>query len=579
MMPTIEASEQHNHLSFEWQRSVSINTLAEMQQQENEHYVIVVIGELRPYGFENHQSSNGAAILLELLEQDSQQYYQKVAGFFSAIIYDKQQQKITLISDHVGSIPLYYCVKDSCVQLCDNLNLLEHSLYELNPQAIFNYCFFHCIAAPTTIYKDVLKVESGQAVTISANDEISSTLIYRPDYHYSTEPVAVLESHCLNLISLAVQQHITPQCGAFLSGGLDSSTVAGMLAKTNTRANTFSIGFDSPQYDESFYAQLTAKHFNTAHHCHTMQPNELIDNFKQVAAYFDQPFGNSSAMAAYCCATFAKSHGIDTLLAGDGGDEIFAGNERYAKQGVFERFNRAPQSIQGILEGVFCHTPLNKLPLGAKAASYIAQAKLGLPDRLDSYNFLNRFALDDMFASHFLAQVDPMQPVMQKRKRYQQAKSSSHLEAMLFLDWKFTLADNDLVKVSSMCQMAGVEVRYPLLEKELVDFSCQIKDTDKLKGQQLRHFFKGAMKGFLPDETLTKEKHGFGLPFGLWMTESDALMDLAKESLTALAQRDIFKPEFIALAVEKHSQEHSGYYGELIWILVTLELWLQSRAL
>jgi len=572
-------AKQNNELNFDWQRPVSILSTNELDMAQNENFVVVVYGELRRYGFEGCTDVAGASLLLELLSVADEGYYPKIAGFFNAIIFSKQQQDIKLISDHIGSKPLYYSLLQDKLTLTDNLNLLDHSMLELNPQGIFNYCFYHCIAAPTTIYNQIYKLAAGECVTISQDGEPEAQLIYRPEYHYSKAPSAQLNERCLSLIAQAVNSHVTPQCGAFLSGGLDSSTVAGMLAKGTEQAKTFSIGFDSPQYDESAYARLTAEHFSTKHFTHVMQPDVLIDNFKQVAGYFDQPFGNSSAMAAYCCAMFAKSHGVTTLLAGDGGDEIFAGNERYAKQGVFEVFNQSPKFIQGLLEGLFCNTPLGNISLGSKAASYISQAKLGLPDRLDSYNFLNRFALDEMFCADFLAQVDPMLPVKQKRERYEQAGSDSHIERMLFLDWKFTLADNDLVKVTKMCEMAGVEVRYPLLEKELVDFSCQIKDSDKLQGQKLRHFFKGAVKGFLPDATLTKEKHGFGLPFGLWMSESDELMTLAQEALFSLSQRSIFKPEFIELALSKHQSEHAGYYGELIWILVILELWLQSRGL
>jgi len=567
-----------NEVSIDWQPNVTIKSKRRFEVAQNDQFIVYVDGELRAYGeFDCNVAS--AALLLDVITETPVGYYDKVAGFFSAIVFNKLNKTIELISDHIGSKPLYYSLHQQSLTITDHLDTLDTATLTLNPQGIFNYCFYHCIAAPTTIYKEVFKLESGQCIQINEACTISSRLVYQPDYHYSDEGSDALHQQCRRFISEAVNSHVTDDCGAFLSGGLDSSTVAGMLSKHVTKAKTFSIGFESKQYDESAYAKLTAEHFSTQHHRHVMQPNELIDNFKQVAAQFDQPFGNSSAMAGYSCAMFAKEHGVTTLLAGDGGDEIFAGNERYAKQAIFERFNQAPKLVQNMLQGLFCHTPLGKLPIGSKAASYITQATTPLPDRLDSYNFLNRFPLEQVFTQTFLAQVDPLQPVMQKRTRYQQAKSESHLEKMLFLDWKFTLADNDLVKVTTMCDMAGVEVRYPLLEKELVDFSCQVKDDEKLKGNDLRHFFKQAMTGFLPDETLSKEKHGFGLPFGLWMTESDELLALAKSALNSMAQRDIFNPEFIELAIDMHQSEHSSYYGELIWIVVVLELWLESRGL
>jgi len=557
---------------------VVIKSLCSLDMAQNSDFVVLVDGQVRQYGNQSDVAYNAEFLLGQLMDSP-QDYYQKLAGFFSAIIFDKQQGIVSLISDHIGSKSLYYTLHQDRLTITDSLDLLDAEQKTLNPQGIFNYCFYHCIAAPTTIYKEVFKVEAGQCVELSKLGRISSQVLYQPTYDYSSEPREVLHKQCRSLIAQAVKRHISTDCGAFLSGGLDSSTVAGVLAKNTNPARTFSIGFESKQFDESFYARLTSRHFNTEHHCHVMQPNELIDNFRSVAGYFDQPFGNSSAMAAYSCATFAKEHGVAILMAGDGGDEIFAGNERYAKQTAFEHFNNAPIAIQKLLNGLFCATPLGKLPLGSKAASYINQAKTPLPDRLDNYNFLNRFALEQIFSAKFLSQIDPQQPVEQKRKRFSQAQSDSDLERMLFLDWKFTLADNDLVKVSQMCAMAGVEVCYPLLEKELVDFSCQIDPSEKLKGNDLRYFFKQAVTGFLADKTLTKEKHGFGLPFGLWMSESEELMTMATETLAAMAKRDIFNLDFIELALEKHQSEHSNYYGELVWIVVVLELWLESRGL
>lgn len=577
-MLATELQQSNHQLTFDWGHHVLLTSNSPFDLAQNEQFVVIVDGEIRPYGSQSKPGSS-AALLLTLLGEYPNDFYGKLAGFFNAIIYDVTHNKIMLINDHIGSRALYYQLTNGDLIISTSLDLFESSTLLLNQQAIFNYFSYHCIAAPTTIYQNIFKLEAGQCVSIDSTGELTDELIYLPSYNYSQESNGTLYKTCRDKIAQAVAGQVNGHCGAFLSGGLDSSTVAGMLANNITPAKTFSIGFESKQYDESEYAELTARHFSTQHYSHVMQPDELVENFKQVASYFDQPFGNSSAMAAYRCAVFAKEHGVTKLLAGDGGDEIFAGNERYARQAVFEPFNRAPSVAKKLLEGMFCHTPLAKMPLGRKAASYINQAKMPLPERLDSHSFLNCFPHEEIFTPEFLSQVNPEQPTQQKRKRYHNANSGSQIESMLFLDWKFTLADNDLVKVSKMCELAGVEVSYPLLEKELVDFSCQIKDTEKLKGNYLRHFFKHAMQGFLPEETLSKEKHGFGLPFGLWMTQSPELMKMAQSALEAMKKRNIFNTEFIELALLKHQSEHSGYYGELIWIVVILELWLESRGL
>ena len=149
---------------------------------------------------------------------------------------------------------------------------------------------------------------------------------------------------------------------------------------------------------------------------------------------------------------------------------------------------------------------------------------------------------------------------------------------MLAYDWKYTLADNDLPKVSGTTALAGMATAFPLLADEIIDFSMKLPDDYKLRGQQLRWFFKEALRGFLPDEILTKKKQGFGLPFGVWATRHAPLKALAVGSLNSLAQRGIVQPAFIKTLIEQRLPEHPGYYGEMVWILMMLEQWLQQHA-
>ena len=160
---------------------------------------------------------------------------------------------------------------------------------------------------------------------------------------------------------------------------------------------------------------------------------------------------------------------------------------------------------------------MQRIPPLRKAMSYVQQARAPLPDRLEAYNFLEREVLADVFEPDFLAAVDPKQPRAIARDVYARTTSTSPVNRMMHLDLKKILADNDLRKVNVTCEMAGIEVRYPLLDDELVAFSGHLSPSHKVNRLQLRHFFKDALKDFLPPETLVKTKHGFGLPFGLWL--------------------------------------------------------------
>ncbi len=148
---------------------------------------------------------------------------------------------------------------------------------------------------------------------------------------------------------------------------------------------------------------------------------------------------------------------------------------------------------------------------------------------------------------------------------------------MLYLDWKFTLADNDLRKVSAMCDLAGVEVRYPLLDDAVIDLSLKLPPHWKVRGVTLRHFYKRAMRGFLPDRVLHKRKHGFGLPYGEWFKTDSRLQQISADALHDLRSRGVFRPEFLDRLIAEHRSGHAGFYGTFIWVLAMLELWLQSH--
>jgi asparagine synthase (glutamine-hydrolysing) len=272
-------------------------------------------------------------------------------------------------------------------------------------------------------------------------------------------------------------------------------------------------------------------------------------------------------------------------LAGDGGDELFGGNSRYAKQRVFGWYQGVPGPLRsGLMEPLLERTLLGNLPLLKKGRSYVEQAKVPMPERDEMYNLLLRLGLAAVLTPEFLARIDKDAPARQRRQVWEQARTGSELNRSLAFDWRFTLADSDLPKVRGTTSLAGVGVRFPFLADEVLAFSLKLPADYKLKGLKLRWFFKEALRGFLPDEIITKKKQGFGLPFGVWVTQHAGLKALAMESLTSLRERGIVRPDFITTLVDKRLPEHPHYYGEMVWILMMLEQWLrrarpQGRAL
>ena len=452
---------------------------------------------------------------------------------------------------------------------------------EIDPQAIFDYLYFHVIPAPRTIFKGISRVPAGHCVRIK-DGQVQLHPYWRPTFVEppSADFSALAEEFKQTLRNAVSAQLDGSQPACFLSGGTDSSTVAGMIGEVTGRpASTFSIGFEAEGYDEMVYARIAAKRFGTDHHEYYVTPADLVQRIPEVARHYDQPFGNSSALPAYCCALVAREHGVTRLLAGDGGDELFGGNARYAKQRVFGWYDQVPRTLRrALIEPVVTGSPLGGMPGVRKVRSYVEQARVPLPERMQMYNLLLRLGVDDVFEPGFLAQVDTLDPLRQQKEVWELALDAGPLNRMLAFDWRYTLGEADLPKVCGSTSLAGLSVGFPFLDAALLDFSLRLPVDYKLKGLKLRWFFKEALRGFLPDEIITKKKQGFGLPFGVWAHRDAALKKLAQDSLDSLATRGIVRPAFIQELLNHHLPTHPGYYGEMVWILMMLEQWLQARA-
>lgn len=526
-----------------------------------------------------------ARALVEAFRRHGENLCSELRGAFTLAVIDTRQKVVMLALDRIGQRHLFYAVtpKGSLVFGSTADAVLQHPDIGrvISEQAIFDYIYSHSCPSSGSIYRNLKKLHGAERL-VFRNGEINTGFYWQPDFHEEAVDAKAMGEALQKALFGAVARFEGPvgTVGAFLSGGLDSSTIAGALALARGEDSpTFSMGFPVEGYDEMSYARIAAKHFKTRQHEFYLGPDAAVEAIPLIAGSFDEPFGNSSALPTYFCARLARENGIDLMLGGDGGDELFAGNERYAKQLLFERYSAVPAFLKAGLE-----QGLNALPLAVagkfpfnKAARYIEQAKIPLPDRLHDYNFLHRVKLSDVFNPEFLDVVDGDAPLAEQRDCYLRLTHATALNRMMYLDWAITLHDNDLVKVNRMCDLAGVRVAYPMLDDDVVDLSLKVPSALKLSQGKLRAFYKQAMASFLPEEILNKSKHGFGLPFGIWLTDHQPLRELAYDSVNQLKKRTYFKPEFIDNALHLHSTGHSAYYGELIWMLMMLELWFQSR--
>ena len=505
----------------------------------------------------------------------------KVEGDFAVAL--RTSQGLTFLAvDRFAIRTLCYRIDGDAVVVHERADVVADAAASWDPQAIYDYLYFHVIPAPRTIFKGVQRLPAAHCARFEQGRRTIAPWWNPVFQEHGREPFEPLRDEFRGLLRDATTRQIegADHVGCFLSGGTDSSTVAGLLTKvTGKPAQTFSIGFDADGYDEMEYARIAARHFKTDHHEFYVTPDDLVSGIPAVAASYDQPFGNSSVVPAYYCAKLAREAGLDRILGGDGGDEIFGGNTRYAKQRVFGLYDRTPGLVRrGFLEPMLLASgTIGRLPILRKAASYVEQARVPMPDRLQMYNLLARLGLAEVLTPEFLSAVDSEAPLRQQREVYAACGASALINKMLYFDWRYTLADNDLPKVVGATALAGIHVGFPFLDDALVDFSLKLEPKLKLKRFQLRWFFKEALRGFLPDAILAKKKHGFGLPFGMWANRHAGLKALALHSVHNLGQRGIVRREFLARLVNEHLPMHPGYYGEMVWILMMMEQWLTRR--
>jgi asparagine synthase (glutamine-hydrolysing) len=541
---------------------------------------VVVHGHPRWRGTpRQHDLDACAAALADAWRSRGADSLSMLGGDFAVALVDQRAHRLMLATDRMGVRNLAWQRTGEGIVFAGNLDALgEHPavVHRIAPQALYDYLYFHMVPGPATAYERSERLLPGHRIAAD-----SKTIDVVPYWTMAFDEVDTNERDMLahqfrEALVAGVEACALPRgCGTFLSGGTDSSTITALLGRQLKRpVHSFSIGFAAEGYDEMSYARIAARAFGSEHHTYYVTPDDVASMLPWIATAYDEPFGNASAVPAYFCARLAHDAGIVRMLAGDGGDELFGGNSRYGRQQQFELYSRVPSALRAMLEPVLQSGFAGRVPLLRKARSYIAQATMSMPARYESYNLLERLDPVRLLEPDFLASVDRARPLAMLTEWWHRTPARSLVNRMLALDFKFTLADSDLPKVTRACDRAGVDVAFPLLDDDVVALSGRVPPRGKVSGTTLRPFFKHALRDVLPGEIIAKQKHGFGLPTGPWLASHPALNAILRETMDSLGRRGIVRRGFIDELITHRLAEHAGYYGTMLWILMTLELWL-----
>lgn len=452
----------------------------------------------------------------------------------------------------------------------------------VDPGAILDVVASSVISAPRTVFREVAKLPAGHRLALR-NGRASVEPYWEPDFTRSdgASPER-LAAETREALAAAVRDRLAREgsvgYGAFLSGGVDSTTVTGLLTReSGGRVATFSIGFSDERFNELHYARVAASAFHTRHTEYFVTPRDTEAAVLAVAESFDEPFANASAVPTYYCAKVAREHGVSALYAGDAGDELFAGNQRYADSRVYAPYDRVPRWIRDPLltPAIVAAGAVVPHPLFAKAGKYVRRASLPPAERIVSYDFWNVVPPASFATADFLTGAGPWRPAAMVIHHHDQARARTALDRHLYLDLKVTISDNDIVKVTRMCDRAGIAVRFPFLDERVVDVATRVPARLKMRGGELRTFFKEAYKDLLPVETRAKTKHGFGLPISGWLKSDPGLHAMMRDLVLSprSVQRGYFRREALEDVVRRHEEDATPYYGTVLWNLMVIELW------
>jgi asparagine synthase (glutamine-hydrolysing) len=520
-----------------------------------------------------------------LYDLDGPTFPRRLRGAFAITLWDARDRTLMLAVDHFGIRRLYYASGDAWTAFASRAAALRGApgvRGNVDLTSIYQYLNFGYTPAPRTPFAGIRRLPPGHVLVVRDGRE---TVEPYWDMAYPEHPAP--ERRCASVLYSMTEAAVKraaagiegKQRGAFLSGGTDSSTVVGLMSRTADEAvNAFSIGFAERRYDELEYAEITARHFGASHYTRLVTPDDAFAALPRLVDGYDEPFANNSALGTLLCADLARETGVNVLVAGDGGDEIFGGNERYRTDRVFARYHAIPAALRRYaIEPVAARLP--DVSVVGRACRYVRRASLPNPRRFYSYEFFFMQDGFDLLAPEFRGAIDREAPVSVLEEHFTRPEGAAELNRLLYLDLKLTIGDNDLFKVARTAELAGIDVRFPLLDVPLVEFTGTWPSAFKLYGLEKRYLFKRTFASLLAPETLAKRKQGFGVPTSNWLRDHPGFRTLAYDTLLSARARGrgYLRPGAVEELFRLHRADSTAYYGGFLWTLLMLELWQQRH--
>ena len=537
--------------------------------------------KLEKLGHEFYTNSDTEAVIAAY-DQYGTECPKHLRGMFAFAIWDEQAKSLFLARDRVGKKPLLYAQTNGQLIFASEFSALvlhPDVSRDVDFEAIHHYLSFICVPAPLTAYRAIRKLQPGHWL-LWRNGEIKIERYWQLDFsHKISMSETEAGERAIELLREAVRIRLMSEVplGAFLSGGIDSSAVVALMAQESSEpVKTFSIGFEEQDFSELHHARRIAEHVGADHHEFVVRP-DAMEILPTLVEHYGEPFADSSAIPSYYVSRETRRY-VTVALNGDGGDECFAGYERYAAMNLARNYASLPVALRerviGNVVRVLPAFESRPNPL-RKAKRFVAAAALSPIERyLRWISAFDEDAKQNLYSESFRHQTAGFRTAGVIEPWFAGANGSGIVDAALLTDTMTYLPNDLLVKMDIASMSVSLEARSPFLDHHLMEFAASLPEKLKLRRLTTKYLLKRVLKKIVPAENLTRSKMGFGVPIGYWFR--GAMQPFLRETLLSdkALSRGLFKPAMVRHMIDEHV-EHKTDHSHRLWTLLMLELWFE----
>lgn len=504
-------------------------------------------------------------------------------GMYAFAIYDKRKGTVTIARDRYGVKPFYYSIDNDTLLFASELKAFAPSLkeYKICKKALNMFLTLSYIPSPYTIYEGIHKLMPGHYMVIEADGAINTKQYFRV-----TDPIKIrynndyesCKQELKDLVFASVKKRLVSDVpvGTFLSGGIDSSVVTCVMSRLQKEpVKTFSIGYDEQDYDESGRAELVAKHIGAEHHKYILRYDDVLKALDDIILYYDEPYGDSSAIPSYYVAKQASQE-VKVVLTGDCADELFGGYEKYLIDYYVNKYKRIPGFLRSLFEGCVNLIPVNKHTnhLLRKIGKVIRSSKL---TGFDLYYSMLSIGFTDELRKELLKPEHYEDIKSDYREEYNSLdKKLTFLQKEQLMDMGRMLEGQMFPKVDRACMHCSLENRAPFIDSEIVKFALNIPEAFKINGKDKKRILKETFKDILPEQTVGFSKKGFDVPVDYWFRNElkDELSELLSKDF--IESQGLFNHAYINELLKDHLSRKKNN-KELLWNLFVFQKWYRKN--